>query len=92
MADVWAAHDLIVASLGDVRLVQRSVAIGRRQAKTPTKSFPGSAQNKQAATRGCPSLIDHPVDSDVPLEEVFPQQDHYLPFELGYRRSIDGCG
>ena len=48
-ADVWAKHEFGGAWLGDVRLGKRLVQIVQRQGEAPTKSFPGAAQNDQAA-------------------------------------------
>ena len=64
-ADVWAEHEFGGAPLGDVRLSQRLVKIVDQQAQAPTKSFPGAAQNDQAAVRGYYRLIDHPADSNI---------------------------
>ena len=69
-ADVWAAHKFGGARLGDVRLGKRLVQIVQRQGEAPTKSFPGAAQNDQAAVRGYYRLIDHPADSEVTPENI----------------------
>ena len=42
----------------------------QRQGEAPTKSFPGAAQNDQAAVRGYYRLIDHPADSEVTPENI----------------------
>ena len=69
-ADVWAEHEFGGARLGDVRLGKRLVQIVQRQGEAPTKSFPGAAQNDQAAVRGYYRLIDHPADSEVTPENI----------------------
>ena len=46
---MWAKHEFGGARLGDVRLGKRLVQIVQRQGEAPTKSFPGAAQNDQAA-------------------------------------------
>ena len=46
---MWAEHEFGGARLGDVRLGKRLVQIVQRQGEAPTKSFPGAAQNDQAA-------------------------------------------
>ena len=78
-ADVWAEHEFGGAPLGDVRLSQRLVKIVDQQAQAPTKSFPGAAQNDQAAVRGYYRLIDHPADSEVTPENILaPHRERTL--------------
>ncbi len=67
---MWAEHEFGGARLGDVRLGKRLVQIVQRQGEAPTKSFPGAAQNDQAAVRGYYRLIDHPADSEVTPENI----------------------
>ena len=60
-ADEWAQHEFGGAPLGDVRLSKRLVKSARIQSEAPTKSFPGAAQNEQAAVRGSYRMIDQPA-------------------------------
>ena len=78
-ADVWAEHEFGGAPLGDVRLGKRLVQIVHKQAQAPTKSFPGAAQNDQAAVRGYYRLIDQAADSEVTPENILaPHRERTL--------------
>ena len=67
------------AQLGDVRLGKRLVKIVHKQAQAPTKSFPGAAQNDQAAVRGYYRLIDQAADSEVRPENILaPHRERTL--------------
>ena len=78
-ADVWAEHEFGGAPLGDVRLGKRLVKIVHKQAQAPTKSFPGAAQNDQAAVRGYYRLIDQAADSEVRPENILaPHRERTL--------------
>ena len=67
---MWAEHEFGRAPLSDVRLGKRLVKIVHKQAQAPTKSFPGAAQNDQAAVRGYYRLIDQAADSQVSPENI----------------------
>ena len=69
-ADEWAEHEFGGAPLGDVRLSKRLVKSVRIQSEAPTKSFPGAAQNEQAAVRGYYRMIDQPAEAAVTPENI----------------------
>ena len=66
----WAENEFGYAPLGDQRLSNRLVEIGRKQAMNPGCSYSGAVGGNWSEVKGYYRFIDQPEDSEVTMENI----------------------